>query len=83
MGAERLCGTFANIVVLQAFPNSCKATFARSAVGVVEPLDGQRGKQRAGWPPAATLTLLGEGRQVEVIGRLCSISSFSRPVPPG
>ncbi len=85
VGAERLCGTLANIVVLQALLEFIKQPFAQGTVGVVEPLDGQRGKQpeqdgdRSG---KHLLTLLGKPCQLEVIDSLALNHQRLEPLQP-
>ncbi len=85
VGTERLCGTLANIVVLQALLELIQQSFAQRTIGVVEPLDGQRGKQaeqdgdRSG---KHLLTLLGKPCQLEVIDSLALNHHRLEPLQP-
>ncbi len=85
VGAERLCGALANIVVLQALLELIQQSFAQRTIGVVEPLDGQRSKQpeQDGYRSGKhLLTLLGKPDQFEVIDSLALNHQRLEPLQP-
>ena len=85
VGAEGLRRPFADIVVLQALLELIQQSFTQGTVRVVEPLDGQRGKQaeqdgdRGG---KHLLALLGEPDQFEIIDPLVFDHQGLDPLQP-
>ena len=86
VGGECQGGALANVMVLQALLELVEQSFTQGAIGIVHPLDGQRGEEpeqdghRGG---KHLLTLFGEAGQLEIADPLVPDHLLLEPLQPG